>query len=84
MLELTTQRPTMELKVDGELVSIPLTFTAQELVDMNATEDRTAAMFAFFSKYIIGFDQLGDDAVTAILNEWQRLREEHGEPSLGE
>lgn len=84
MLEITTKRPTMQLKVDGEAVEVPLTFTADELARMNAAEDKTAAMFGFFSSYIPGFDQVGDDMLNAVIAEWTRLREEHGEPALGE
>ena len=84
MLEITTKRPTMQLKVDGEAVEVPLTFTADELARMSAAEDKTAAMFAFFAAYIPGFDQVGDDMLNAVIAEWTRLREERGEPSLGE
>ena len=84
MLELTTTRPTMQLKVDGELCEVPLSFTAPELVDMSRAEDRNEAMFAFFASYIPGFERMGDDAVNAVLAEWTRLREEQGEPDMGE
>ena len=84
MLELTTKRPTMQLKVDGEPCEVPLSFTTAELVDMGRAEDRNEAMFAFFAQYIPGFELMGDDAVNAMLAEWTRLREAIGEPDLGE
>ena len=84
MLEVTTTRPTMKLMVDGELAEIPLTFTAKELVRMNAAGDYNEALLDFFGSYVIGFDQLGDDAFNAIIAEWTRLRGELGEPDLGE
>lgn len=84
MIEVSTKRHTMTLMVDGEPCEIPLTFTAHELVEMNRSGQREAAMFDFFSKYVPGFDSMGDDALNAILSEWTRLREEIGEPDMGE
>lgn len=84
MLELTTKRPTMQLMIDGSMIDVPLTFTARELSDMNKSDDQNEAMFSFFGKYVPGFDELGDDALSVMLAEWTRLREELGEPSLGE
>ena len=84
MLELTTKRPMMQVKVDGEVVEVPLSFTAPELVAMSRTEDKNEAMFAFFASYVPGFEQMGDDMVNALLAEWTRLREEQGEPDMGE
>ena len=84
MLELTTKRPTMQVKVDGEVVEVPLSFTAPELVAMGRAEDKNEAMFGFFAAYVPGFEQMGDDMVNALLAEWTRLREEQGEPDMGE
>ena len=84
MLELTTKRPTMQVKVDGEVAEVPLSFTAAELIALNRAEDKNDAMFAFFAAYVPGFNQMGDAAVNALLAEWTRLREEQGEPDMGE
>lgn len=84
MLELTTKRPTMQVKVDGEVVEIPLSFTAMELMALNRAEDKNDAMFAFFAAYVPNFDQMGDGMVNALLAEWTRMREERGEPDMGE
>lgn len=84
MLEVTTERPKMQVMVDGEVVEVPLSFTAPELVAMGRAEDKNEAMFGFFAAYIPGFEKMGDDAVNAVLAEWTRLREEQGEPDLGE
>ena len=84
MLELTTKRPTMQVKVDGEVCEIPLRFTSAELVAMADSETQMTAMSEFFGAYVPGFDQMGDDAVMAIMDEWTRLRKELGEPDMGE
>lgn len=84
MLELTTKRPSMQVMVDGETCDVPLQFTAREIAAIAAAEDYTVFLFDFFGAYVKGFDQLGDADVKALLDEWTRMREELGEPSLGE
>ena len=85
MLRLSTERPTLEVELDGEAKRVPLTFTRQEMDELSGAESSQDAMFAFFRRYLgDGFDALDDLSTSALLKAWNDARDALGEPGMGE
>lgn len=89
-LELTTERPCVELTLDGRSAKLPVTLTYLEMASMapvsEGGERAFVEWFVGFARSYVGdaVDSLGDDSLGALMREWSRLRREIGEPEPGE
>lgn len=90
MLRLTSKRPTLDVELDGAVVSVPLSLNHLELRSMAGADmaDPMEMMgwFVSFLRPYLGdaVDGLGDGDLTALAAEWGEARASIGEPSLGE
>ena len=83
---LKKERPALTVNVGDEQYKVPLTFTRREIEQLGKAEDGGSAVFEFFAKYLGEelYEQLGDDDLQALVEAWQKAREEMGAPSMGE
>lgn len=90
MLSLTSKRPTIEFELDGEVKTVPVTFSRADIAKVGSiggatANDATEWFFEFLRSYVGDVvDELGDDVITAISAEWNSAREALGEATVGE
>lgn len=91
MLELTTEKPSIELKIDGQKRKLPIFLDLAEMKEMARIHD-DAPGAAAFAEWFVGFAashlgdevrDLGDVQITALMDAWGKAREKAGEPDPG-
>lgn len=90
---LSSERPSLDVEVNGEIKKLPVTLNRVELASMMKTKNSGDARaeefmdwFYSFARRYIGdvVDECGDDALSSLVREWSAEREKVGEPGLGE
>lgn len=85
ILEFSTKPIDLEFKVDGELMSIPLKLSADQLKSLGkvASKEDPSLMIDWFMEFISPYfgdkaELITEDIITGLLNAWNAKREELG------